>query len=316
MMGASEMTPCAVMFDVLKRCGHIKNNELAELVLSGRPLADGRSPASRAGDRSWVSRFVVHAPVISLQPRYFTNFSTASRRITNRLRSRRGKALTDQQIIDMVCGDEGRAMDQALAACHQSASLYRNALERLAAAEGHTPGERADAVMLLFVAAGCSANARAAVEFTMGNERLAVGMHTSTPSSTGGGAQPGAVLAGPAATVRPLGLLRVQGGYIVSGPHWVNPDAGVEVGALAMGDDDVTDVAADVSGRHARVWRDDAGRWLVCDLGSRNGTTIVDGSTGERREVRPGEPVELRAGDELCLGSATTFVVVEGAATA
>lgn len=314
MIGATELTPCGVMFDILKRCGHIKNNELAELVLSGRPLSDGRSPASRASDRSWVSRFVVHAPVISLQPRYFTNYATAARRVANRLRSRRGTALSDRDILKMVCGDEGRAMDRALAACHQSASLYRNALERLSVAEGHTPGERADAVLLLFVAAGCSANAREAVECAMGNARMSVGMHTSTPSAAS--AQVAVTAVHAEKSVRPLGLLRVSDGYIVGGPYWVDPSMGAEVGALAMGDGDVTDVASDVSGRHARVWLDEGGRWLVRDLGSKNGTVIEDGSTGERRAVVPGEPAELRAGDELRLGSATTFVVVEGAAGA
>lgn len=314
MVGTSSLTPCGVMFDILKRRGRIKHNELAELILSGRPLADGRSPLSRAGDRSWVSRFVVHAPVGSLQPRYFANFSTAARRVTNRLRSRRGKALSDEEIIEMVCGEEGRAMDQAFVACHQSANLYRNALERLVAAEGHTPGERADAVMVLFVAAGCSANARAAVEYTMGCARESYGMHTSTPSAAGEGPAAPASL-GLAPAVRPIGLMRVEGGYIKGGPHWIDFDMGIEVGALAMGENDVTDVAADVSGRHARVWRDERGRWLVRDLGSKNGTVIVDGATGEEHVVVPDEPAELHPGDELRLGSATIFVVVEGTPT-
>lgn len=315
MVGTSSLTPCGVMFDILKRCGRIKHNELAELVLSGRPLADGRSPASRAGDRSWVSRFVVHAPVGSLQPRYFANYSTAARRVTSRLRSRRGRAFSDEEIIAMVCGEEGRAMDQAFVACHQSANLYRNALERLVAAEGHTPGERADAVMVLFVAAGCSANARVAVEYTMRCASDAYGMHTSTPSAMGENvaqAEPAARVA----TVRPIGLMRVEGGYIKGGPHWIDSDMGIEVGALAMGENDVTDVAADVSGRHARVWRDEAGRWLVRDLGSKNGTVIVDGASGQERAVASDAPTELHPGDELRLGGATVFVVVEGTATA
>lgn len=50
-----------------------------------------------------------------------------------------------------------RSMDRALAVCHQDLHLYCNALERLATVEGHTDGERAEAVMVLFVAAGCSA---------------------------------------------------------------------------------------------------------------------------------------------------------------
>ena len=57
-----ELTPCGAMFDIFKRAAHLSHIELCGLVLSSRPLADGRSPQSRAADRSWVSRFIVRAP--------------------------------------------------------------------------------------------------------------------------------------------------------------------------------------------------------------------------------------------------------------
>lgn len=50
-----ELTPCGAMFDIFKRAAHLSHIELCGLVLSSRPLADGRSPQSRAADRSWVS---------------------------------------------------------------------------------------------------------------------------------------------------------------------------------------------------------------------------------------------------------------------
>ena len=56
-----ELTPCGAMFDIFKRAAHLSHIELCGLVLSSRPLADGRSPQSRAADRSWVSRFIVRA---------------------------------------------------------------------------------------------------------------------------------------------------------------------------------------------------------------------------------------------------------------
>lgn len=64
-----ELTPCGAMFDIFKRAAHLSHIELCGLVLSSRPLADGRSPQSRAADRSWVSRFIVRAPVGTLQQR-------------------------------------------------------------------------------------------------------------------------------------------------------------------------------------------------------------------------------------------------------
>lgn len=65
-----ELTPCGAMFDIFKRAAHLSHIELCGLVLSSRPLADGRSPQSRAADRSWVSRFIVRAPVGTLQQRF------------------------------------------------------------------------------------------------------------------------------------------------------------------------------------------------------------------------------------------------------
>lgn len=59
MASQAELTPCGAMFDIFKRAAHLSHIELCGLVLSSRPLADGRSPQSRAADRSWVSRFIV-----------------------------------------------------------------------------------------------------------------------------------------------------------------------------------------------------------------------------------------------------------------
>ena len=75
-----------------------------------------------------------------------------------------------------------------------------------------------------------------------------------------------------------------------------------------------------MSGEHARIWLEE-GQWLVEGLDSRNGTVLVNGLTGEEVVVEPprsdrhgfaSQPVPLSAGDTLRLGSATTFLVVEG----
>lgn len=73
---ATELTPCGALFETMKRYGGISHKDLARLVLSGRPLADGKSPLSRCDDRTWVSRFIVHAPVGSLQDRYFCDWGS------------------------------------------------------------------------------------------------------------------------------------------------------------------------------------------------------------------------------------------------
>ena len=75
---ANEQTPCGALFDILKRFGGISHKELASMILSERPLADGRSPQSRSSDRSWVSRFVVHAPADASQERLFRDYGVAA----------------------------------------------------------------------------------------------------------------------------------------------------------------------------------------------------------------------------------------------
>ena len=80
------------------------------------------------------------------------------------------------------------------------------------------------------------------------------GGDTSTPRSLSTSSVTGENEASPA---HPLGLLRVQNGYVVSAPHWIQPsEEGVEIGALATGEGDITDVGDDVSARHAHIWCD------------------------------------------------------------
>ena len=127
---ATELTPCGALFETMKRYGGISHKDLARLVLSGRPLADGKSPLSRCDDRTWVSRFIVHAPVGSLQDRYFCDWGVAALRVSARLRSRDGKGLSAEEALSLVTNQGGALMEQALRECHQDLALYRN-VERI-----------------------------------------------------------------------------------------------------------------------------------------------------------------------------------------
>ena len=138
---ATELTPCGALFETMKRYGGISHKDLARLVLSGRPLADGKSPLSRCDDRTWVSRFIVHAPVGSLQDRYFCDWGVAALRVSARLHSRDGKGLSAEGALSLVTNQGGALMEQALRECHQDLALYRNVLERLARGAGYSERE-------------------------------------------------------------------------------------------------------------------------------------------------------------------------------
>ncbi len=311
-MTANELTPCGAMFEILKKHAGVSHKELAVLILSERPLSDGRSPMSRAHDRAWVSRFVVHAPVGTIQPRYFRDYGVAARRVMDRLTSRDGGGMSSGRVLDLVCGETGEPMVRALSACHADVRLYGNALERLRDGEGYTVGERAEAALVLFVAAGCSANVYLAVDYTMDYVRNVLGGRPATPASMP--MAPAAIDACVQASPRMLGLVRVEGDCIVSDPYWIEPSSeGAVVGALATGPCDVTDVAGDVSARHARIWCDEDGVWHLCDLASTNGTAVVHGGTGLAEQCEADVAVDINPGDEVRLGAGTVFVLLEGA---
>jgi len=311
MASQTELTPCGAMFDIFKRTAHLSHIDLCGLVLSSRPLSDGRSAASRAADRSWVSRFIVRAPVGSLQPAYFADFGSSAGRVIARLKLRRRNPMDATAVMQMVCGPAGAPMVRALEVCHQDTHLYQNALDRLSQASELTPGERAEAVLVLFIAVGCSADVRSSVTYAIDYAHTACGGATSTPRSLSMSTADGADEGGPA---HPLGLLRVRDGYVVSAPRWIDPTAeGVVAGALATGEGDITDVGDDVSARHAHIWCDAQGNWLVEDLGSTNGTVVVGGADGVCVQVEPGRTARLNPGDELKLGESTTFAILLGA---
>lgn len=307
---ATELTPCGALFETMKRYGGISHKDLARLVLSGRPLADGKSPLSRCDDRTWVSRFIVHAPVGSLQDRYFCDWGVAALRVSARLRSRDGKGLSAEEALSLITNQGGALMEQALRECHQDLALYRNVLER------------SELTMVLFVAAGCSANVKRACAYVLDYVKTVHGGRLETvPAAVMDSEQPDAPSADPREQAQALGLLRMVGGLASGDLHWVQPlSDGVEIGALALGPDDINDVEPDVSGHHLRIWCNEAGRWCVQGLGSSNGTVLISGEDGSETVVEPAragasacaEPVEVHAGDELVLAGSTRFMLIEG----
>lgn len=309
-----ETTPCGAMFDAFKRHCGISHKQLAGFILSDRPLSDGRSAASRASDRTWLSHFVVHAPVGLLQPAYFCDWGMAAQRVLGRLRSYGTRSMTFEKIIDFASRASYESMSVALAACRQDEGLYRNALERFVHGQGHTTGERAEALMVLFLAVGCSANLRVAIEYANRYAEKSLGGRMGTLESAEVAGRDDAAGSGEGADVaRRLGLMRVRDGYLSGAMHWIDAaGAGAVIGAMALGAEDICDVEADVSAGHARVrWDAERACWTACDLGSTNGTVLVSGADGERARLEPGEPAELYPGDEIALGASTIFVAME-----
>ena len=157
---------------------------------------------------------------------------------------------------------------------------------------------------------GCSPAAGQAVDYVLAHEADHGGQRVSTPASS----SVASAVSGEKDVLRPmpsLGLLRVADDYVTGSIWRVDPAGeGCVVGLLATGAGDLSDVGADVSSRHLRVWRED-GAWWAMDLGSKNGSWLTSVG-GERLRLEPGVRREVRPADELALGAATAFVLVEG----
>lgn len=328
-MPKDENTPCAALFDMMKRYGGISYKELASLILSGKPLFDGISPASRIEDRSWLSRFVVHAPVGSIQASYFADFPSSALRVTSRLMAKKRKSLTSRQVLDMISGAQGEEMVAALKACHQDVALYQNILKRLSCESGFTVSERAEMAVLLLLVSGCTANVRQAASQVVDFAKSVYGAGMATPLVTPRSSLAASATEDPPERVAPtLALMRVVDGYLSGNPHWLNPSEVTEVGSLVLDDGSINDVEPDVSGRHLAVWRDEDGEWRAKGLGSKYGSVLISGTDHSETVIESprsqlakldkdgcgaeGRVVGLRPGDELLLASNTRFMVLEG----
>lgn len=197
-------------------------------------------------------------------------------------------------------------------------------MERIACEGSLTADERAEVALVLLVTAACTADVRRAVaEAREFSEKMhGGGLATPPLAPMSQGAAREAVTAGADDRPRWLGLLRIVDGIVAGAPQWVEPTAtGAEVGALALTEGAVSEVGPDVSGRHARLWRDDAGAWWVQGCDSRHGTVLVNGLTGEETVVEPprgqrdgwqASPAPVAPGDQLRLAASTTFLLIEG----
>lgn len=322
-MSAQTATPCSVLFATMKKRGGISYKELAGLILSGKPLSDGKSPVSRINDRTWISRFIVHAPAGSLQDKYFCDYGIGALRVVSRLRSKEGRGLSGEQVLDLVCGSDGAAMVEALRACRQDVSLYRNVVTRLLKGGRFTVDERAEIAMVLFITAGCTASVQRAAETALTFSQSVHGARLTTPATASPiEAQTERDAAGLPEPQLHLQLLRIVDGYVAGGPYWIPPsEEGAEIGALALGETAIADVGAGVSAHHLRLWQNADGSWRAEGLGSRNGSVLRSGATLALTVIEPprderdgfdAAPVEVRPGDELLLADDTVFLVLEG----
>lgn len=305
----SSTTPLEALYALFKGEFGLNHRAFSQLILSDRPYQNGMSPQQMSMNTSWLSRSVVHAPIDSIQGRLFADFAASSRRVHARLNQ---SGRSDSQIFRAIC--DSSLMPEALSAADQSGLVYRNVLTRLATLPPDVEAVRARGALLLTITAGCTGSIARAVELTSSFVRSDGRASGSlTPQPTIMSAAQTKVIRTPD-DPDSIALVRLVDGCVASNFYVVPSSvAGSVVGALALGEHAIADVDIDVSAEHLRVYRE-RGRWLVCDLGSKNGTTLI-AAGGRVATLVPGVSVELHPGDTLRLGRSTTFVVVAAAKT-
>lgn len=298
----SRQTPLEVMFSLFKTSFSLSHRALAELLLSDRPLTNGRPTAQMAQDTSWLSRTIVHSQPGSLEDRYFADWSCASNRILHKLRE---KGYSNVDIYTAIASATG-AIVQTLSAYGRDGLLYRNAASRLAGCQSDED-DRALISIALVVSTACWCDPARSITYIIDHIERAGNVRSFTPPSSVSSSPCDLKQTG---TAHALGLIRIDNELVVGGPYAIEPSAiGSIIGALALEDGAVTDVGPDASARHLRIFTE-SNVWYAQDLGSANGTYLVEASNGKKLDISSGAPVQLYPGDILCLGRSTTFAVV------
>lgn len=312
-------TPSSYLYEELRRFAGLSNREAARILLSDRPIFGGRSPRDRVEERTFLSREVVHQQPSNANPMLYGDFSQSAQTIVHRMAQRIGTRDAHQQITLRYSDEPARTMAALLDAYGRDGRIYLNTVMRVRSAQLTREGDRAVLLVMAFLAAGATSDPRTAAnlvdQFT--RRSLATALVTLETSVGQGAAQP----ATPAATSGLLGIVRVVNDAVKPPIYALSADPqGTVVGSIPTEGSCITDVEVDVSRRHLIIWRQQ-GHWWCQGLGSTNGTVLISGATKELvtveapRSMRRGKdqptPVELQAGDTLCLGISTRFLVMQ-----
>ena len=304
-------TPSTVLYADLRSYGGIKNADAARILLSAKIGPGGKSPRDRIESRTFLSREVVHVSPDKVYPSIFGDLFASTQTLYARVLTKAGGAQALQDVIAHYSGSAAYLMATSLTDYNLDAQLYRNEVTRLMQVRLRTERDRPLLLFMLFCITGCLADPTSAVRMIEDFAHNKLTQDLATVSvNLDDGADDGSQTS--------LGLLRIVGNVAQPPILPLNP-AGSVLGSLASGPGSVTDVGADVSRIHARVWFDGS-RWLCEGLGSTNGTFIISGEDKSTAVVEPPRkqrnqkvtypPLELHESDILCLGGSTRFLVL------
>ena len=306
----AEITPRRIMFEDLRGFAGLDYHDACCLLLSVRPVAGGMSPREslEVMHRSSIMRNYVDIVPSKTNPSHFGDLQNASLNVMARLAARQGSGAASRvKIADHYRGPAAHAMADAFDAWGLSGQTYLNAVRCIDMAVLPAGKDRAALFVMLFVVAGCLQDPTRAAELVEDFlERCMGGHFSSTTLRLDNGKNDYASVTSPVDSASTtLGLILREGtviGYLPTGTNVIGAPDGC------------------VSARHLRIWCE-GGRWYAQGLGSTAGTvlkrgaedlTVVEPPSSEAEPGREYPPVEIKVGDELCLGGKVTYIVARG----
>ncbi|HAM16302.1 MAG TPA: hypothetical protein DCP91_10720 [Eggerthellaceae bacterium] len=328
-MAANENAPSSILYADLKDLG-CKNYDVALILMETDRRFGDMVLLDRIESRSQLSRYIVHVAPGEMSEAFFKDFTRSAPAVLALIAQRQTKgdvARVAPLVAERYRGASADAMRQALEAYGADGSVYRNALSHIDSLPLENEVQRALLFLMLFIVAGCTGDPHRAAKVVHDFAANYAGAAFRTveasialnadSASHGAGEGDGA----DETDVR-LGLMRIVGGKLKSGSSLyplATDAAGSIIGSLASGPAAITDVDADVSREHARIYRTGQ-HWYIVGLNSTNGTSVISGADKVVRTVEPPrgerprgyepEPMEILPSDTICLGASTRFMVM------
>lgn len=171
-----QQTPLETMFLLFKASFGLSHRVVAKMILSDRPLTNGRPTAQMAQDTSWLSRTIVHSQPGSLEDRYFADWSHASKQLLHALLK---KDYSNDEIYTAISSTTD-AMARALSHYGCNGHLYQNAISRLICRQPDKDN-RALVSIALFVSTACWCNPARAITYATNHFSFVNDVESLTP---------------------------------------------------------------------------------------------------------------------------------------
>lgn len=174
-------SPSYAMYRVLRDFGGIPYRDAAAVIVDAGAASGESTLGARIADKTFLSRRVVHASAGNAPAH--ADLGGAAEALAARMAKRLGEGAWGL-ICEHFAGPGAARMEESLSACGRDALVYRNACARVAGAGELDSRSRATLLVLLFIAAGVTADPALAASEARGyaDRRLGASVRTPPPS--------------------------------------------------------------------------------------------------------------------------------------